>query len=268
MLSFATVSVNLRFVVCALAGLAAISVWAACGEALESPTDDRDDAAAPTDGAPSTGDASADAASDATFDCPDGAFCDEFERETVQGQWTAASTFDGGTFFIDDAAASSPTRSLRVTADALTFPYSRACVQRVLPSTLDDVTIALDARFDGSASHVELIVLDFDNGAHVELVFSAVGKLFVAEQKSATDGGVAFFKGSTELPGAPLGAWRRYSLRFDRKAQKAIGVSGSETQELQLTPGTAGAGLEMVRVGLAYVEDAKTAAWIDHVVIQ
>jgi hypothetical protein len=205
---------------------------------------------------------------DAALVCPTGALlCDDFERATLLGTWSAFvgdndAAAEASTLAIDTEFASSPTRSLKSTPKSIT----QAALAKIL-SNVNRVEISFSLRTQiASPEQVHLITVQFDQDVGFAQVLLKDGQLILLEQlRPPADSGTEVFLPENAGP-APIGTFARYTFIVDRT-----------TKQLSLEP-QGGLGLKKLLtqpqgpmtsllLGTAFTSGDSAPYWIDDVVV-
>jgi len=197
------------------------------------------------------------------------AFCDDFEREEVTGAWTVHHRSGSSTLTIDDAHASSPSRSLRVfmpaggNASAHWISYPSKANARTFE-------LSFSMRFASLPdATVELASIAFGDGGEVSLTWQAArGQLLIGEQDDPDGGTGRYNTAAIGVP--PIGAFIRYDLIVDldqkkvRLATSAPGLGGGLTLKFHH------ASSQQVSIGSIDADrpSADWTVWFDDVVIR
>jgi hypothetical protein len=224
------------------------------------PTDTATDAATDT---ATTADGSA--TDDAAFDCPAGAFCDDFERNDVLGNWFALNQNNGGGLAIDKTYSSSGTRSVHATTPSASSAH--ACLEK-RSLAQDVVEISFDARYEAPLKSTQIVTFTFPPKTFLLLLFTDTGAHIIGEQSYPADGSTIDLFENARLRDVALGKWIHYVMRFDRAAQLATVSIDGETATplpLQWTPALA---LDRVCIGISYSATTPASVWIDNVVLR
>lgn len=137
--------------------LDATTVTMEAGPEGDARTADRSDEAQPND-APTGSDAAA---------CPMTAFCDDFERSGVLGNWTRTSSNDGGTVEIEGVAGARHLKSSIVGRDGGGAPF--AVLRKELAGVVTRVSVECDLSYDRRPVFQNdgniIVAVIIDNGA-------------------------------------------------------------------------------------------------------
>lgn len=227
------------------------------------PTDAGPVEAAPADAAGPVADGGVDAAT--PFACPaDYLLCDLFERQAVQGLWSFRYGTEG-LLALDDAVASSPTRSLRVTPNA---DKGGVLVLDVAKPAITGVEVTFSVRTDSAeGDFTQVVDVELNRGTSFAIVEIRDGQLTLVEQMTSPDGGV--FYDWRPAAALTLGAFQRFRLRVDilqGTFSLALAEAAAGTPERTLIHKHSS--VTSVFVGANFAGSRKAPHWIDDVVVR
>lgn len=205
-----------------LAGLLAIFACAACSLFVDTGELTSDDGPSPDAGSDasvaadvSVAETSVDAGSDGpplAAPCPDGGFCDDFERAMTQGKWDSIGQTGASAISIDGTVAKWGTSSLHVVLDATADDKSKSFLTRNFNSKPAKIRVSADVRV-ATAIVREMHFLTFEvySPIHRALYFLLSDNgLAVAEQEFGSPG----YFGITPSGAIPPGDWHHVMVEL------------------------------------------------------
>lgn len=156
--------------------------------------------------------------------CVGAVFCDQFERDDVQGTWNTFYTDNGGTAAIDGTTFTSATRSL-----ALHVPVSpttgdpHAQLGSANYDNVAHVRVSFSMKVGAPDRVMSLMRLQFTQSASAAQVFDVFmlsGKLVAHEQAPSGPGGYYEYAVTGFVPDV----WQRWTMEVDATGSSAVGV--------------------------------------------
>jgi hypothetical protein len=193
------------------------------------------------------------------------AFCDDFEREGLRGNWeyAAVQTVGAASLALVSTTSIGGTRSLMGVAEAGAF--SRSYLRHTFespPPMASQITFALRVE-EFPAKEVRILSVVFDDGATAFVSLKAPG-LHVGMSSVLVAGSAS---GSNPAEPPPLNTWARYVFTFDAsdaRLERVGGERSAATVPFAVPPGIA----QHVGFGLWAVEAPTGGAvrvWLDEV---